>query len=187
VVDARHVPVPRLEDDVHGSARELHEPKPEAHVLELLPRLAGLEPVRPLADPAVSRDEVEAEPPEIARLHEPHLARDEVVVEQVHRASIVAGRRIPPHGPETARMTTPPQQGPPSYGRPYYGAGMPQVGMPNPEFIVYVVALVVVGLVAAIAETVVVNDFVTFAAWITVAYFLARGLTKFGKGTEASS
>ncbi len=84
-------------------------------------------------------------------------------------------------------MTTPPQQGPPSYGRPYYGAGMPQVGMPNPEFIVYVVALVVVGLVAAIAETVVVNDFVTFAAWITVAYFLARGLTKFGKGTEASS
>jgi uncharacterized protein (DUF983 family) len=64
---------------------------------------------------------------------------------------------------------------------------MPQVGMPNPEFIVYVIALVVIGLVAAIADTVTVNVWVTFTTAVTVGYFLSRGLTKFGKGAEGAS
>jgi hypothetical protein len=83
-------------------------------------------------------------------------------------------------------MTTQPPQGPPSYQRPYYGQGMPPLTIPNPEFVVYVVALVVIGLVAAISDSVTVNAFITSATAVTVGYFVSRGLTKFGKGTEPS-
>ncbi len=44
MVDAGPVPMTRLEDDIHGTTRQLDEPKPEAFLLELLPRDAGLEP-----------------------------------------------------------------------------------------------------------------------------------------------
>ena len=83
-------------------------------------------------------------------------------------------------------MTTQPPQGPPSYQRPYYGQGMPQLTIPNPEFIVYVVVVLVLGLVTLVADSVVSSDWVQITAWVTIGYFLSRGLTKFGKGTEVS-
>ncbi len=60
------------------------------------------------------------------------------------------------------------------------------MGMPNPEFIVFVVVLLVLGIVTLAADSVVAGQFITVAAWVTVGYFLARGLTKFGKGTEGA-
>jgi len=83
-------------------------------------------------------------------------------------------------------MTTQPPSGPPSYQRPNYGQGMPPLTIPNPEFIVYVVALLVLGLVTLVADSVDASQWMEISAWITVGYFLARGLTKFGKGTESS-
>ena len=73
VVDARGVPVARLEHDVDSPASDLDEPQPEAHLVELLPGRARLEPVRALTAPAVAADEREAELAEIPRLEEPDL------------------------------------------------------------------------------------------------------------------
>ena len=96
VVDAWHVPVARLEDDVDRPAPDLDEAKAKADPVELFPGRAGFEPVRALAAPAVAADELEAELAEIAGLEQPDLARHEVVVEQVHR---------PPHRIRAARRT----------------------------------------------------------------------------------
>jgi hypothetical protein len=85
VVDARHIPVARLEDNVDGAAPYFHEAQAKADLVELLPGRASLEPVRALAAPAVAADELEAELAEIPGLEQPDLARHEVVVEQVHR------------------------------------------------------------------------------------------------------
>ena len=90
MVDPRPLPVARLDNDVDGSLGELDEAKPEPLLLELLPRDAGLEPERSLAHPAVTADQLEAEPADVPRLHEPHLARDEVVVEELHRPGTVS-------------------------------------------------------------------------------------------------
>src|SRR5439155_21921052 len=93
MVDTRTLPVARLDDDVHGSSPELDQPQPKTHLLELVPGDAGFEPVRVLAHPAVAGDQAEAELSDVARLDEPHLARDEVVMEELHR----------PHGMLSAR------------------------------------------------------------------------------------
>ena len=86
VVDARVLPVARLEDDVHGSARELDEAEPEADRVELLPRCPGLEPLGGLAAPAVAAEEAKAELAQVPGFQEPDLARHEVVVEELHQA-----------------------------------------------------------------------------------------------------
>jgi hypothetical protein len=85
MVDARDVPVPRLEDDVDGSAGELDEAEPESDRVEILPGRARLEPLRALALPAVAADELEAELAEVPALEEADLARDQVVMEQMQR------------------------------------------------------------------------------------------------------
>ena len=83
-------------------------------------------------------------------------------------------------------MTTQPPQGPPSYQRPGYGQAMPELAIPNPEFIVYVLVLLVLGFVTLVADSVVASDWVQVTTFVTIGYFLSRGLTKFGKGTEVS-
>jgi hypothetical protein len=83
-------------------------------------------------------------------------------------------------------MTTQPPSGPPSYQRPNYAQGMPPLTIPNPEFIVYILVLLVLGFVTLVADSVVSSDWVQITAWVTIGYFLSRGLTKFGKGTESS-
>ena len=84
VVDARQRPLARLDDDVDRAALELREPVPEALPLELLPRDAGLEVHLVLADPPVARDQPEAELAQVARLDVAHVARHQVVVEELH-------------------------------------------------------------------------------------------------------
>jgi len=78
-------------------------------------------------------------------------------------------------------MSTPPS--PPQQSR-YYGASMPPIPAPNPEVIVYIVSLVVVGIVALAAETVVSAHWVEFAKWATAAYLISRGIAKLGKVLE---
>ncbi len=56
---------------------------------------------------------------------------------------------------------------------------------PNPELIVYVVALLVVGIVALAAETVDADTWVQFALWTTAAYLVSRGLAKLRNVSEA--
>ena len=86
MVDARQLPLAGLHDDVHAAALELGETQLEPDPVELLPGGAGLERRQVVRDPPVARDQVEAELAEVASLDLPHLARDEVVVEEVHRS-----------------------------------------------------------------------------------------------------
>src|SRR6185437_2414862 len=84
VVDAGQIPLPRLDDDVDGSSLELGQPQSKSLPVELLPRHAGLEVRLLVADPAVARDELEAELRGVACLDLAHLARHQVVVEELH-------------------------------------------------------------------------------------------------------
>ncbi len=83
-------------------------------------------------------------------------------------------------------MSTQQPSAPPPQGGPYYGGGtnLPPIPVPNPEFVVYVVALLVLGLIALIADSVVVAQFVSVAMWLTAAYLVARGLAKLGNVHE---
>jgi hypothetical protein len=81
-------------------------------------------------------------------------------------------------------MATPPEQSSrPAYG---YTAGstfdLARLPIPgNAEFLIYVVVLIVFGLIALIddgAPGVTGHDFVEGATWITVGYFISRGLAK---------
>jgi hypothetical protein len=75
--------------------------------------------------------------------------------------------------------STPP---PPSHG--YYGGNLPPFPIPNAELIVYAFALLIVGVVAAAAESVPVALWVDFAKWATAAYLVTRGIAKLGKVYE---
>jgi hypothetical protein len=87
VVDARRRPLARLDDDVHRALLELGQPELEAHGVELAPGDPGLVRRELLADAAVARDEVERELADVARLDLADAARDEVIVEELHRRS----------------------------------------------------------------------------------------------------
>src|SRR5690348_509897 len=91
VVDAGQRPLSRLHDDVDGAELELREAELEPGFVQLGPRHPRLERLEVLADAAVPRDEVESELADIARLDLADAARDEVVVEQVHRGRMVRG------------------------------------------------------------------------------------------------
>ena len=92
MIDARQLPLAGLHDDVHAAALELREAQLEPDPVELLPGGSGLERGQVVRDPPVARDQFEAELAEVASLDLPHLARDEVVVEQVHRRAILRFR-----------------------------------------------------------------------------------------------
>src|SRR5438067_7032175 len=94
MVDARQRPLSRLHDDVHRALFELAEPQLEPAVVQLGPGHTRLVGRQVLADAAVPRDEVEAQLADVPRLHLAHLARDEVVVEQVHEGPIVSRTRL---------------------------------------------------------------------------------------------
>src|SRR5512133_272952 len=84
MVDSRQVPLTWLDDDVDGAAFELGQPEPESEPVELVPGDAGLEVRLLVADPTVAGDEAEAELRDVARLDVTHLARHQVVVEELH-------------------------------------------------------------------------------------------------------
>jgi uncharacterized protein (DUF983 family) len=50
--------------------------------------------------------------------------------------------------------------------------------IPNREFVVYVAALIVAGIVVWIADTLTVDSWLVFFEWTTVAYLLSRGIAK---------
>ena len=184
VVDARDVPVARLEDDVDGAPPELHEPQAKAHLVESLPGRPGLEPLRALALPAVAADQLEAELAEIAPLEEPHLARHEVVVEQLHgsgqilRAGIDVLRAVlRPHHVDAADSS------PDAVLRPALlrDAAMPTL---NGELIVFMLVWVVVFIITLAADSVDWPGFVTASVILAGAYMISRGIAKAGKVLE---
>jgi hypothetical protein len=75
----------RLHHDVHGAFLELGEAELEAHRVELVPGDSGFVRGELLADAAVARDEVERELADVARFDLADPARDEVIVEKLHR------------------------------------------------------------------------------------------------------
>jgi hypothetical protein len=78
-------------------------------------------------------------------------------------------------------MATPPEQ----TSRPAYGyspgatldlARLPIPG--NAEFVVYAIVLIIFGLIAKFDDHVSADRFVWGATWVTVGYFVSRGLAK---------
>ena len=62
------------------------------------------------------------------------------------------------------------------------GARMPIPG--NAEFLLYVVASIVVAIVVAISDSVTVGFWIEFMKWTTAAYLLSRGITKASRVLE---
>src|SRR6476620_10949198 len=93
VVDPRGRPLARLDDHVDRALLELAQPQLEAQRVELGPRAARLVRGEVLADPPVTGDEVERELADVARLDLPYAARDQVIVEELHRRYARAGSK----------------------------------------------------------------------------------------------
>ncbi len=79
----------------------------------------------------------------------------------------------------------------PEGSRPTYGysvgATMDLARLPipgNAEFLVYVIALIVLALVAKFDDQVSGGDFVYATTWITAAYLISRGLAKASRVLE---
>jgi len=86
---------------------------------------------------------------------------------------------------------TPPQQPPPSSGG--YGAGRPNVNfnldaiMPTPgnaELVVYILATILIAIIALAADQVDSGAFVTAFTAITFAYLISRGIAKASRVLE---
>jgi hypothetical protein len=78
-------------------------------------------------------------------------------------------------------MSTSPSEGSrPSYGySPGSSLDIARLPIPgNAEFLVYVIVLIVFALVALIDDHVSADRFVWGATWVTVGYFVSRGLAK---------
>src|SRR3954447_6867911 len=84
MVDARQLPLSRLDDDVDRPPLELGEAQLEASCVEVIPRVAGLVRDGLLPDAPVASDEVEPELADVAALELADFARHEVVVEDLH-------------------------------------------------------------------------------------------------------
>src|SRR5688572_5454897 len=89
MVDAWQLPLAGLDDDVDRAALQLREPELEAHPVEVIPAVARLEGRRLLPDAPMTRDERETELSHVARLDLTHLARHQVVMEEVHEGRLV--------------------------------------------------------------------------------------------------
>ena len=84
-------------------------------------------------------------------------------------------------------MSTPPPAPPPptqGYERPYYGSAVPPLPPVNGELIVFLLAWLVVGLVALATDEVGPRHFVVASVALAVAYMLSRGIAKAGKVFE---
>ncbi|HEY5660723.1 MAG TPA: hypothetical protein VIR59_08045 [Gaiellaceae bacterium] len=90
-------------------------------------------------------------------------------------------------------MSTPPPEPPPSSSSGGYGGGGPNVNfnlsaLPvtpgNAELLVYILALIIVAIIALAADSVNSPDWVDFFKWVTVAYILSRGIAKASRVLE---
>jgi hypothetical protein len=79
-------------------------------------------------------------------------------------------------------MATPPEEtSRPTYGYTVGSSTLDLARLPipgNAELLIYVVVLIVFGLIALIDDHVSADRFVWGATWITVGYFISRGLAK---------
>jgi hypothetical protein len=94
--------------------------------------------------------------------------------------------------------TTPPEQQPPTTAGPATGPGArpgmawgPGAGIParlpipgNAEFAVYVIALIVIAIIAWIADSIGPPQWLEFTKWATGAYLLSRGIAKASRVLE---
>ena len=80
-------------------------------------------------------------------------------------------------------MSTAPPPPPQQSG--YYGASMPPIPVPQAELIVYILAIVVLAIIALAADSVHVSAVVSYGSFITIGYLLSRGLAKLGKVYES--
>jgi len=90
--------------------------------------------------------------------------------------------------------TTPPEQPPPSQSGGYGGPGMgPNVNfnlnalMPTPgnaELVVYILAMILLAIIALASDAYNVNGWVTAFTAITVAYLVSRGIAKASRVLE---
>jgi hypothetical protein len=82
-------------------------------------------------------------------------------------------------------MATPPeQQSRPSYGY-HPGTTLDFARLPiNPEFIVYLISLIVFLLVAVIDDHVDAGAWMDAAKWVTAAYLISRGIAKASRVLE---
>jgi hypothetical protein len=79
-------------------------------------------------------------------------------------------------------MATPPEQtSRPAYGYTVGSSTLDLARLPipgNAEFLIYVIVMIVLGLIALFDDHVSADRFVWGATWITVGYFISRGLAK---------
>ncbi len=79
-------------------------------------------------------------------------------------------------------MATPPEQpsGPSTYGyQPGTTLDIARLPIPgNAELLIYVIVLLIFALIAIFADQVSADRFVWGATWVTVGYFVSRGLAK---------
>jgi hypothetical protein len=89
--------------------------------------------------------------------------------------------------------TTPPEQPPSPPPGGYGGGGGPNVNfnlnaLPvtpgNAELLVYILALIIVAIIALASDSVNSPDWVDFFKWVTVAYILSRGIAKASRVLE---
>jgi hypothetical protein len=83
-------------------------------------------------------------------------------------------------------MSQPEGSSRPTYGySPGASLDMARLPLPgNAEFGVYAIVLIVFGLIAIFDDHVSGLDFVEAATWVTVAYFLSRGIAKASRVLE---
>src|SRR6266567_6082494 len=99
VIESGQLPLPGLDDHVHGAPLQFRQPQLEAGAIELIPAVSGLEGSRLVLDPTVPGDQAEAELAEIARLDLPYLARHQVVMEELHEGRLEPCSPICPSTP----------------------------------------------------------------------------------------
>jgi hypothetical protein len=83
-------------------------------------------------------------------------------------------------------MSTIPPGGAPPQHQQGYGPSIPaRMPLPgNAEFLLWLAILVVIAVVAAVADTVGPHDWVVATTWITAAYLISRGVAKASRVLE---
>ena len=61
---------------------------------------------------------------------------------------------------------------------------MPPLPIPNPELVVLVLAVLVLGIITLAADSVIASSFATYGTFLTVGYIISRGIAKLGKVYE---
>ena len=81
-------------------------------------------------------------------------------------------------------MATPPEQSRPSYGY-HPGTTLDFARLPvNPEFIVYLIVMIIVSVVALASKQYNIYGWIHTTEWLTAAYLISRGIAKASRALE---